>query len=87
MHFFPPLLLLGMAMGMSAAPLSTTIMNSVPQSHVGIASGINSTLSRLSSVLGIAVLGPIAILTFRQSLMLQAKSFSLSDEVRRAFAT
>lgn len=81
--FFPPLLLLGMAMGMSAAPLSTTIMNSVPQSHVGIASGINSTLSRLSSVLGIAVLGPIAILTFRQSLMLQSKSFSLSDEWRR----
>jgi EmrB/QacA subfamily drug resistance transporter len=79
-HFFPPLLLLGAAMGMSAAPLSTTIMNSVPQSHVGIASGINSTLSRLSSVLGIAVLGPIAILMFRQSLMLQTKSLSLSDE-------
>ena len=77
--FFPPLLLLGAAMGMSAAPLSTTIMNSVPQAQFGIASGINSMLSRLSSVLGIAVFGPIAIPTFRLSLMRQADSLSLDD--------
>ncbi len=78
--FFPPLALLGMAMGMSAAPLSTTIMNSVPQSHVGLGSGINSTLSRLSAVLGLAALGPIAILSFSRSLMRQSQAFSLSGE-------
>jgi EmrB/QacA subfamily drug resistance transporter len=79
-HFFPPLALLGLAMGMSAAPLSTTIMNSVPQRQVGVGSGINSTLSRLSAVLGLAALGPIAILSFSRSLMLQSQSFSLSGE-------
>jgi EmrB/QacA subfamily drug resistance transporter len=72
--FFPPLLLLGAAMGMSAAPLSTTIMNSVPPKHFGIASAINSMLSRLSSVLGVAILGPIAMVTFRRSLRLQTES-------------
>ncbi len=77
--FFPPMLLLGAAMGMSAAPLSTTIMNSVPPSHFGLASGINSLLSRLSSVLGIAVLGPIAITTFRRCLMRRVDSLSLED--------
>ena len=77
--FFPPLLLLGAAMGMSAAPLSTTIMNSVPATHSGVASGINSMLSRLSSVLGIAILGPIAIITFGHALMQQSQSLSLDD--------
>ena len=83
-HFFPPLALLGIAMGMSAAPLSTTIMNAVPDSRIGVASGINSTLSRLSSVFGIAVLGPIAIHLFSQSLLLQAKAFSLSHDIMTA---
>ena len=76
-EFFPPLALLGLAMGMSAAPLSTTVMNSVPQSHVGVGSGINSTLSRLSGVLGLAALGPIAIASFSRSLKVQTESFSL----------
>jgi EmrB/QacA subfamily drug resistance transporter len=77
-QFFPPLLLLGAAMGMTAAPLSTTIINSVPSCHLGIASGINSTLSRLSGVLGIAMLGPLAITTFRRAMIDEAKSSDLS---------
>jgi len=83
--FFPPLLLLGAGLGMSAAPLSTTIMNSVSAKHFGIASGINSTLSRLSSVLGIAAMGPIAITTFRHSLMRYANALSLDDRWSRAW--
>ncbi|MDF1842547.1 MAG: MFS transporter [Rubripirellula sp.] len=82
--FFPPLLLLGAAMGLCAAPLSTTIMNSVPPENFGIASGINSMLSRLSSVLGIAVLGPIAIMTFRSSLMQNAKVLLLDERCMSA---
>ncbi len=82
--FLPPLAVLGMAMGMSAAPLSTTIMNSVPGSQLGVASGINSTLSRLSAVLGLAILGPIAILSFRGSLMAQSGILSLSGDVSLA---
>lgn len=79
-HFFPPLIVLGLAMGLSAAPLSTTVMNSVGQKQLGIAAGINSTLSRLSAVLGIAILGLIAFLSFDQSLMLQAAELRLSSE-------
>ena len=54
-------------------------MNSVARAHFGIASGINSLLSRLSSVLGIAILGPIAITTFRHLLMRQANSLPLGE--------
>ena len=77
--FFPALLVLGAAMGTIAAPLSATIMSSVPSSSFGIASGINSMLSRLSSVLGIAVLGPMAMMWFRHSLMRHARSMMLED--------
>jgi EmrB/QacA subfamily drug resistance transporter len=78
-QFLPPLLVLGGAMGMTAAPLSTTIINSVPSHHLGIASGINSTLSRLSGVLGIALLGPLAISAFRKAMMNFAKSSELGE--------
>lgn len=83
-NFLPPLVLLGLAMGLTAAPLSTTIMNSVPKHDVGSASGLNSTLSRLSAVLGIALLGPLAIWTFSRSLMVQTKGFSLSSKMADA---
>jgi MFS family permease len=78
-QFLPPLMVLGGAMGMTAAPLSTTIINSVPSHHLGIASGVNSTLSRLSGVLGIALLGPLAISAFRKAMTDFAKSCELGE--------
>jgi MFS family permease len=83
-EFFPPLVLLGIAMGMTATPLSTTILNSVPPRHLGIASGINSTLSRLSSVLGIAVLGPLAMITFRHALTCDAQANAAGESLTAA---
>lgn len=76
--FLPPLILLGLAMGFSAAPLSTTVMNAVQQQHLGIASGINSTLSRLSAVLGVALLGLVALTSFNRSLQSKAADLRLT---------
>ncbi len=67
-HYLPPLVALGVAMGMTVAPLSSTVMSSVADDKSGLASGINSALSRLASVLGIAVLGSIALFSYGQSL-------------------
>ncbi|MBT4865646.1 MAG: DHA2 family efflux MFS transporter permease subunit, partial [Planctomycetaceae bacterium] len=78
--FLPALTLLGLAMGISAAPLSTTVMNSVQHEQTGVGSGINSTLSRLSAVLGVAVLGLVALLSFEHSLMSQVSELHLSSE-------
>ena len=79
--FFPPLALLGMAMGMSAAPLTTTILNCVPEAKIGLASGINSTLSRLSSVLGLVILGSISLHRFSRSLLQKVEPLNLGDEL------
>jgi EmrB/QacA subfamily drug resistance transporter len=79
--FLPPLILLGMSMGMSAAPLTTTILNCVPEARLGLASGVNSTLSRLSSVLGLVILGSISLDRFSKSLLQKVDSLDLSEEL------
>ena len=79
-QFLLPLTLLGIGMGLTIAPLSTTVMNSVVSSRSGLASGINSTLSRLSSVLAVAILGGIALLVFRDSLTARTGHMAKSDQ-------
>lgn len=71
--FFPGLAVLGVAMGLTVAPLSTTVMSAVTGEQAGLASGINSTLSRLSAVLAIAILGPVIVISFGRSLEVRAR--------------
>ncbi|MCA9148020.1 MAG: MFS transporter [Planctomycetales bacterium] len=81
--FLPGLTLIGVALGLSAVPLSTIVMNSASQSHVGVAAAINSTLSRMSNTLGVAILGTLAIIVFRGSLSRQLQHSSFDNETIR----
>jgi EmrB/QacA subfamily drug resistance transporter len=77
-----PMTVLGLGMAMTVAPLTTSVINSVPARQTGVASGINNAVASVASLLLVAVLGPLAIGSFARSLDRHMASVRAPPEVR-----
>jgi EmrB/QacA subfamily drug resistance transporter len=55
----PAVLLFGLGLAATVAPLTATVLDSVEERRVGIASGVNNGVSRVAGLLAIAVLGAV----------------------------
>ncbi len=80
----PGILLFGIGMGFTVAPLSTSVMGSVAVHNSGAASGINNAVSRTAGVLAIAIVGAIGLLVFTNALTTRTTSLNLSSDIRAA---
>jgi len=86
-NFFPPVVVLGLGMAITVAPLTTTVMSSIAQNRAGIASGVNNAVARTASLVAIAVLGVVMIHMFKTNLNRRLISANLPSSVAQSIRT
>ncbi|MBV8826924.1 MAG: MFS transporter [Bradyrhizobiaceae bacterium] len=82
--FFPATVVLGFGMAITAAPLTTAVMDSVDQRHAGTASGVNNAVARIAGTLAVALLGTLAVGLFGSALSARLDGLRVSPDVRTA---
>lgn len=79
--FFPAAVVLGFGMTLTVAPLTTTVMQSVAPTAVGVASGVNNAVSSVAGLLAIASFGMVMSRSFDVDLRERLAAASLSPQI------
>jgi EmrB/QacA subfamily drug resistance transporter len=82
----PGVIVFGLGLSATVAPLTATALNSVAENRVGVASGINNAVSRVAGVLAIAIFGALIAGKFGTTVDGQVGSSNLSPQADRAIS-
>ncbi|HTH54013.1 MAG TPA: MFS transporter [Edaphobacter sp.] len=81
--YLPAVLLLGLGMSVSVAPLTTVVLSSVEEWRTGAASGVNNAVSQVAALLALAVFAPAFFHAFSGSLEKNLAAAQISDATTR----
>jgi EmrB/QacA subfamily drug resistance transporter len=86
-QLLPGLVVFGLGLSMTVAPLTATVLGSAGEEHSGVASGVNNAIARIAGLLAIAALGAIVAGQFNSRLDEQLSGKPLSPAARSAVKT
>jgi EmrB/QacA subfamily drug resistance transporter len=81
--FFPGLLVFGLGMSLTVAPLTATVMGAAGTQFSGVASGVNNAMSRVAGVFANAVFGALAVVLFAGVVGRKVDGMGLDPRDRR----
>ena len=81
--FFPGIVIFGLGMSFTVAPLTATVMGAVSDHLSGTASGINNALTRISGVFANAIFGALAVLFFSGALQDKVKDMPFDQKQKQ----
>jgi hypothetical protein len=76
----------GLGLSATVAPLTATALNSVAENRVGVASGINNAVSRIAGVLAIAIFGALIAGKFGSTVDGELADSNLSPQANRVIS-
>jgi predicted MFS family arabinose efflux permease len=82
----PALLVFGLGLAMTVAPLTAAVLAGAEESQAGIASGVNNALARVAGLLGTAAIGAVVAASFSSTLDGRLAGVPLGVPARAAVA-
>ena len=77
--------LIGAGMGLTMAPATTAVMDSIPESKAGVGSATNDTSREVGGALGIAVGGSVLNQMYQSSIKIPDSALDKSDIIESSF--
>jgi hypothetical protein len=85
-QILPGVLVFGLGLAATVAPLTATVLGSVEEGHAGLASGVNNAVARVAGLIAIAALGAVVAGSFQSRLDADLAHQPLTPKARAAVA-